>query len=53
MDFLLLVRYIQIIFQIPIADKEEIIKDQSSKQENQDNTDEDDVDTETDSTSDL
>ncbi len=38
-------------FQIPIADKEEIIKDQSSKQENQDNTDEDDVDTETDSTS--
>ena len=38
-------------FQIPIADKEVIIKDQSSKQENQDNTDEDDVDTETDSTS--
>lgn len=38
-------------FQIPIADKEVIIKDQSSKQEDQENTDEDDVDTETDSTS--
>ena len=39
-------------FQIPIADKEEIIKDQSSKQEDKENTDEDEADTETDSKSD-
>ena len=38
-------------FQIPIADKEEIIKDQSSKQEDKENTDEDEADTETDSKS--
>ena len=39
-------------FQIPIADKEEIIKGQSAKQEDKENTDEDEADTETDSKSD-